>query len=119
MDATLSQIEAWLSGPRVIAYPFPFGSRCLGDLAEIPDEELRGWPIGHLRDQAVAVDMVWYEWRGRLLMLRDLARMLPECPALQAAVTRILGSLERIEIQQRRLGAILRDYRQPRQAHQN
>ena len=51
------------------AYPYPFGSSSLGWLSEVSDEELRCLSLPRLRDQAVSVDAVFAEWKGRYLAL--------------------------------------------------
>src|SRR6516162_6347027 len=57
------------------AYPYPFGSECVGWLDTVDDAVLRGLPFGRLRDQAVAVDAVCAEWKGRYLELEACAKL--------------------------------------------
>ena len=49
------------------AYPFPFGSTICSLSTTMSDEDLRSLPYPRLRDQAVSVDMVFAQWKGRYL----------------------------------------------------
>jgi hypothetical protein len=52
-----------------LAYPFPFGSASLGWLYGASDAGLARLPYPRLRDQAVSVDIVCAEWKGKYLAL--------------------------------------------------
>src|SRR5262245_26458686 len=84
------------------AYAFPFGSVNLGVLDECTDEELQRWPIGRLRDQAVAVDMEAARTEGRLQELERTLGVLewllgqaPVAPDLPRAVAHTRDELAR------------------------
>jgi hypothetical protein len=96
------------------AYPYPFGSTSLGVLYELSDAELQRsrWP--RLRDQAVAVDEVFAEYKGRYLAVRDLIRAEGARPALLAMQEHTVQVLRRIQGEQRRLRRLLDACKQPR-----
>src|SRR5215471_9160008 len=84
------------------AYSFPFGSENLGILDECTDADVRRWPIGRIRDQAVAVDMEAARTEGRLQelaqtleMLEGLVREASASPGLVWAVERTRAELVR------------------------
>jgi hypothetical protein len=96
------------------AYPYPFGAASLGWLYEVSDARLRRLPIGRLRDQAVSVDAVFAEWKGRYIALDAYGQAQGMTPYLAEQLARLEQSLRRIQVQQRRVRAILAAYRQPR-----
>jgi len=96
------------------AYPYPFGSDNLGWLYEASDAALERLSLPRLRDQAVAVDVVFAEWKGRYLALQAVCAHQGATPYLDAEMARVKGSLLRIQGQQRRLRARLDAAPQPR-----
>jgi len=96
------------------AYPYPFGRGPLGYLAEQSDVALRKWSWPRLRDQAVAVDEVFAEYKGRYLALREARRLLGDVPALVEQQFRTVQSLRNIQVQQQRLRQLLDACPQPR-----
>ena len=93
----------------------PFGSTTLGWLYEVADADLRRLSLPRLRDQAVSVDAVFAEWKGRYLALWYVAERQGLTPALDEEITRTAHTLRRIQVQQRRLRALLLEAPQPRQ----
>jgi hypothetical protein len=96
------------------AYPYPFGSECVGWLDTVDDAVLRGLPFGRLRDQAVAVDAVCAEWKGRYLELEACAKLGGWTPQFVERRAAIVATLRRLQDRQRRLRPIRDAYRQPR-----
>jgi hypothetical protein len=101
------------------AYPFPFGSASLGWLYEASEATLRRLSYPRLRDQAVSVDMVFEQFKGRYLALWDVAQAQGLTPYLAEDLARTAHALRRIQAQQRRLRALLEAARQPRQVGRN
>ena len=101
------------------AYPYPFGSRTVGWLYEVSDADLRRLSLPRLRDQAVSVDRVFAEWKGRYLALWHVIEHQGMTPSLDAELSQVARSLRRIQTQQRRLRALLEEARQPRQVERN
>jgi hypothetical protein len=96
------------------AYPYPFGSDSLGTLSEMSDAELQRRPWARLRDQAVAVDAVFAEYKGRYLALHAIMQREGAHVDLSEDLARVCQSLRRIQAQQRRLRALLEASPQPR-----
>ena len=101
------------------AYPYPFGSANLGWLTEASDATLRRLSLPRLRDQAVSVDMVFEQWKGRYLALWHVIEHQGLTPYLDAELSQVARSLRRLQTQQRRLRALLEEARQPRQVERN
>jgi hypothetical protein len=95
------------------AYPYPFGSTCMADLYDMDDAALHRLPWPRLRDQAVAVDEVFAEWKGRYLVLLEAIRRVGPLPALLALQDETVAALCRIQGQQRRLRRLLDACKQP------
>jgi hypothetical protein len=95
------------------AYPYPFGSACLAWLYEASDADLRGLPWPRLRDQAVAVDAVFAEYKGQYLAFRAVRNAQGLTPYLAEQLARTEATLRRIQVQQRRVRAILDAIPQP------
>jgi len=120
-------MEAWMHYDQMLydvlqqpgAYPYPFGSRNLQWLYDVSDERLRRLPLPRLRDQAVSVDEVFAEWKGRYIALWHVIEHQGLTPYLDAEVTRVARSLRLIQTQQRRLRAFLDEAPQPRQPGRN
>jgi hypothetical protein len=64
------------------AYPYPFGSDCLGYLYQQSDADLRRWSWRRLRDQAIAVDEVFAACKGSYLTLLETRRRLGDHHAI-------------------------------------
>ena len=115
-------MEAWMEYEAMLsdvfqqpcAYSYPFGAANLGWLYDASDETLRRLPIGRLRDQAVSVDEVFAEYKGRYLALSDVARTQGMTPYLDAEITQVCQALRRLQQQKQRVRAILDAYAQPR-----
>ena len=101
------------------AYPCPFGSLMMGWLYEVSDAELGRLSLPRLRDQAVSVDEVFAEWRGRYLALWEAAKAQGLTPYLDEQLTRTAQALRRLQTQQRRLRALLDAAPWPRQVGRN
>jgi hypothetical protein len=101
------------------AYPYPFGSTNLAWLYEAADDDLRRLSLPRLRDQAVSVDQVFAEWKGRYLALWQVAEHQGLTPYLDEQLTITAHALKRIQTQQRRLRARLAAAPQPRQVERN
>jgi hypothetical protein len=101
------------------AYAFPFGSTRLGWLYEASDAELRRLSLPRLRDQAVSVDMVFEHFKGQYMALWRIAEHQGLTPYLDEQFTTATRSLRRIQGQQRRLRALLKEAPQPRQVWRN
>jgi hypothetical protein len=120
-------MEAWMAYPAMLAdvfqqpgaYPFPFRSNALSWLYEISDTELRRLSLPRLRDQAVSIDQVFAEWKGRYLALIAVVEAQGMTPALDEQITQVAYSLRRIQAQQRRLRPLLKAAPQPPQAGRN
>ena len=120
-------MEAWMHYDRMLpdvfqqlgAYPFPFGSANLRGLSDMSDERLRRLPLPRLRDQAVSVDMVFEQWKGRYLALWHVIEHAGLTAYLDAELSQVARSLRRIQTQQRRLRALLEEAPQPRQVERN
>jgi hypothetical protein len=102
-----------------LAYPFPFGSANLNWLYEVSDARLRRLPYPRLRDQAVSVDEVFAYFKGRYCALWDVAQAQGMTPYLDEEITHVAQALRRIQVQQRRLPALLQEAPQPRQVARN
>jgi hypothetical protein len=96
------------------AYPYPFGSWNLGYLYEQSDAELRTWSWGCLRDQAVSVDEVFAEFKGRYLALIEARRLLGSHPVFTEQIAQALAALHRIHVEKQRLRRLLDTCPQPR-----
>ena len=101
------------------AYPYPFGSSSLGHLAEMSDEALRRLSYPRLRDQAVSVDEVFAQFKGQYMALYHVIEHQGLTPYLDDALSQVARSLRTIQVQQRRLRALLDAARQPRQVERN
>jgi hypothetical protein len=101
------------------AYPFPFGSTNMGQLAELSDEQLRLLPTPRLRDQAVSVDQVFAEWKGRYLALHAVIEHQGVTPYLDEQLATTARALRRLQVQQRRARALLNAAPQPRRVERN
>ena len=120
-------MEAWMDFEAMLsevfqqpgAYPFPFGSANLGWLTEASDATLRRLSLPRLRDQAVSVDMVFAEWKGRYLALWEAQEAQGLTPYLDEQLTQVAHALRRLQVQQRRLRALLDQAPQPRQWWRN
>jgi hypothetical protein len=120
-------MEDWMSYDRMLpevfqqrgAYPCPFGSWCLGYLEAMSDEALRRLSLPRLRDQAVSVDLVFAEWKGRYTALWRVIEQQGMTPYLDAELSKAARALRRIQTQQRRLRALLQAASQPRQVERN
>ena len=100
--------------PQLGAYPFPFGSTRMGELAEMSDAELQRLPSPRLRDQAVSVDRVFEYFKGDYSALWHVAEHQGMTPYLDTEIARAAGALRRIRIQPQRLRALLDAAPQPR-----
>src|SRR4029450_1988271 len=98
---------------RLTAYPYPFGSANLGWVQEASDERLRRLPYPRLRDQAVSVDEVFEHFKGQEMALWRIAEPQGLTPYLDEQLTTATRSLRRIQGQQRRLRALLKEAPQP------
>jgi hypothetical protein len=100
------------------AYTWPFGSTTLGEVDAMSDAQLRrlGWP--RLRDQAVAVDEVFAEYKGRYLALSAVVDCCVGPKALDE-LARLEKTLVWIKGLQRRLRTLLCEAPQPRQVQRN
>jgi hypothetical protein len=96
------------------AYPYPFGSDCLGYLYQQSDADLRRWSWGRLRDQAIAVDEVFAVYKGSYLTLLDTRRRLGDHPAITEQISETVAAMRRITTQKQRLRRLLDAYPQPR-----
>jgi hypothetical protein len=120
-------MEAWMEYEAMLkdvfqqpgAYPYPFGSASLGWLYMATEEELRRLPLPRLRDQAVSVDQAFAEWKGQYVALIHVVEHQGMTPSLDAQLSRVAYSLRRIQVQQRRLRALLDAAPQPRQVVRN
>jgi hypothetical protein len=120
-------MEAWMHFDAMLydvfqqlgAYPYPFGSNDLNWLYEASDERLRRLPSPRLRDQAVSVDAVFAEFKGEYWALWHVAERQGLTPYLDEAISTAARSLRRIQGQQRRLRALLKEAPQPRQVWRN
>lgn len=120
-------MEAWMQYDQMLvdvfqqrgAYPFPFGSASLGWLYEASDEDLARLSLPRLRDQAVSVDAVFAEWKGRYLALSAVVKAQGMTAYLDTEISRVARSLRRMQVQQRRLRARLDAAPQPRQGARN
>jgi hypothetical protein len=120
-------MEAWMHYdwmlPEVFhqpgAYYFPFGSTNLQGLYDMSDADLRRLSLPRLRDQAVSVDRVFAEWKGRYVALWHVIERQGLTPALDEELTQTAHALRRIQGQQRRLRALLDAAPQPRQVERN
>lgn len=120
-------MEDWMHYDRMLpevfqqrgAYPFPFGSSTLGWLQEMSEARLRRLPLPRLRDQAVSVEMVFAEWKGRYLALWHVIEHQGMTPYLDAELSQVARSLRRIQEQQWRLRALLQEAPQPHQVERN
>lgn len=120
-------MEAWMAYDRMLpevfqqpgAYPYPFGSASIGWLYEVSDAALGRLAIGRLRDQAVSVDQVFAECKGEYLALIHMAQHQGMTPWLDEHIARVARSLRRLQVQQRRLRALLDQAPQPRQVARN
>ena len=101
------------------AYPYPFGSANLGWVQEASDAVLRRLSYGRLRDQAVSVDEVFAQCKGRYMALWNVIEHQGLTPYLDAELSQVAQSLRNIQVQQRRLRALLDAVRQPRQVERN
>ena len=101
------------------AYPYPFGSNDLNWLYEASDECLRRLPYPRLRDQAVSVDAVFAEWKGRYWALWHVAQQQGLTPYLDEQLAWAAHALRRIQQQQRRLRALLDQAPQPHAVGRN
>jgi hypothetical protein len=104
---------------RPCAYPFPFGSANMGELAEMSDEALRRLPYPHLRDQAVSVFGVFEYFRGAYMALHGVMEHEGLTPYVDAHISATAHALRRIQVQQRRVRALLDAAPQPRQVGRN
>jgi hypothetical protein len=120
-------MEAWMHCDAMLAavfqqpgaYPSPFGSANLHWLSEASDDELRRLPYPRLRDQAVSVDTVFAEWKGRYWALWKVAEAQGLTPYLDEEIARTAHALRRIQTQQQRLRALLDAAPQPRMVERN
>jgi hypothetical protein len=96
------------------AYPYPFGSECVGWLDTVDDAVLQGLPFGRLRDQAVSVDAVFEHFRGRYCELEAVAGAQGMTAYIAQNLAALKGSLLRLHAQRRRLRRLLTAYHQPR-----
>jgi hypothetical protein len=120
-------MEDWMCYDRVLAdifqqpgaYPYPFGSDNLHTLYEMSDEALRRLPYPRLRDQAVAVEEAFNQWKGRYCAFYDVARDRGMTPYLDGKIAETAQALRRIQVQQQRLRALLDAAPQPRQVVRN
>ena len=71
------------------AYPYPFGSQCAAWLEAATTDQLRRLPLGRLRDQAVSLDEVFAEFRGRYLALTRVREVQGLSPALETEWHRV------------------------------
>ena len=101
------------------AYPYPFGSDNLNWLYKASDAQVRRLSLPRLRDQAVAVDAVFAEWKGRYWALWHVAVHQGLTPYLEEEISNTARSLRAIQTQQRRLRALLKEAPQPRQVERN
>ena len=103
-------MEAWMEFEAMLhdvfqqrpAYGYPFGSSSLSDLSQMSDAQLRRLSLPRLRDQAVAVDMVFAECKGRYLALWHTTQHQGLTPYLDAELSKVAQALCRIQVQQRR-----------------
>ena len=108
-------MEAWMHFDRLLpevfqkpgAYPFPFGSFSLGHLQAMSDARLRRLSLPRLRDQAVSVDMVFAQWKGRYLALWHVIEHEGLTPYLDEELSKVAHGLRHIQTQQWRLRALL------------
>jgi hypothetical protein len=120
-------MEDWMSFDRMLydvfqkpgAYPYPFGSANLHWLSAMSDEALQRLSYPRLRDQAVSVDMVFAEWKGLYTAFSRVAEHQGMTPYLDEELANTARSLRRIQGQQRRLRALLKEAPQPRQVWRN
>ena len=120
-------MEAWMHLDAIMrevfqqpgAYPYPFGSTTLGWLYEVSDTDLRRLSLPRLRDQAVSVDAVFAEFKGRYMALWHVTQHQGLTPYLDDELSQAARSLRRIQGQQRRLRALLQAAPQPRQVERN
>jgi hypothetical protein len=120
-------MEAWMHYDQMLydvfqqlcAYPFPFGAESMDRLAERSDDDLRQLSWGRLRDQAVSVFGVFEYLRGQYMALYNSAEHEGMTPYLDAQLTQTAHALRRIQVQQRRLRALLDEAPQPRQEGRN
>ena len=115
MDAWM-HFEAMLHDvfQRRAAYPYPFGSSSLSDLSQMSDAALRRLPYPRLRDQAVSVDMAFEYFKGHYMALHSVIEHQGMTPYLDEELSKAARSLRRIQVQQRRLQALLQEAPQPR-----
>ena len=120
-------MEAWMHYDRMLpevfqqlgAYPFPFGSATLQWLSDASDAQLRRLSYPRLRDQAVSVDMVFEQWKGRYLACWAVAEQAGLTPYLDDQISQHARALCRMQAAQRRLRALLEEAPQPRQGGRN
>jgi hypothetical protein len=96
------------------AYPYPFGSGAVGWLQAVTDADLTTWSWPEVRDQAVALDAVFAEWKGRYLALHEVRRVLGPVPVLTAMLDATEAALRRLHVQRQRLRRFLDACPQPR-----
>lgn len=89
------------------AYPFPHGSASLGWLYDATDEDLQRLPLPRVRDQAISVDTVFAEHKGRYLALIKVAQAQGLTAYLDEQLSQAAHALRRMQVQQRRLRARL------------
>jgi hypothetical protein len=120
-------MEAWMHFDRMLsevfqqmgAYNYPFGSDNLQSLYDMSDAVLRRLSLPRLRDQAVSVDEVFAQWKGRYLALWHVIEHQGMTVYLDEELSKAAHALRRIQVQQRRLRALLDTARQPRQVERN
>jgi hypothetical protein len=83
------------------------------------DARLRRLPLPRLRDQAVSVDEVFAQFKGQYMALWHVIEHQGLTPYLDEAISQVARALRRIQGQQRRLRALLKEAPQPRQVWRN
>jgi hypothetical protein len=120
-------MEDWMHFDRMLhdvfqqplPYAFPFGSASLSWLYEAFDATLRRLSYPRLRDQAVSVFGVFEEFKGRYWALWHVAEAQGLTPYLDQEIITTAHALRRIQMQGRRLRALLDAAPQPRQVVRN
>jgi hypothetical protein len=120
-------MEDWMHHDRILsdifqqpcAYPFPFGSDSIGELATMSDEALRRLPYPRLRDQAVSIFGVFELFRGQYMALDHVIEHQGLTPYVDQEISQVAQSLRRIQVQQRRVRALLDAAPQPREWGRN